>query len=82
MNLKYHESLVKIWNPTIANLSLVVFTNSAPQILFMLIETIQALGSNDINSSEMGISLIVGSAAFNTIFVTGFSIWATTRDKD
>lgn len=35
---------IKVWNPTIANLSLMALGSSAPEILLSVIETVQKLG--------------------------------------
>ena len=53
---------VKVWNPTIANLTLMALGSSAPEILLSIIETATTLNSTP---GELGPSTIVGSAAFN-----------------
>lgn len=53
---------VKVWNPTIANLTLMALGSSAPEILLSIIETVTTLNSAP---GELGPSTIVGSAAFN-----------------
>ena len=55
---------VKVWNPTIANLTLMALGSSAPEILLALIETISTI---DKTPGELGPSTIVGSAAFNLL---------------
>jgi solute carrier family 8 (sodium/calcium exchanger) len=55
---------VKVWNPTIANLTLMALGSSAPEILLSVIETVQTL---DQEPGELGPSTIVGSAAFNLL---------------
>lgn len=55
---------VKVWNPTIANLTLMALGSSAPEILLSVIETLTTL--ND-KPGELGASTIVGSAAFNLL---------------
>jgi len=50
-----------VWNPTVANLTLMALGSSAPEILLSVIELI----SNGMHSGELGPSTIVGSAAFN-----------------
>lgn len=55
---------VKVWNPTIANLTLMALGSSAPEILLSVIETVTTL--ND-KPGELGASTIVGSAAFNLL---------------
>ena len=60
-----------VWNPTVANLTLMALGSSAPEILLSVIETIMTLGSKP---GELGPSTIVGSAAFNLLIITAVSI--------
>jgi len=62
---------VKIWNGTVANLSLMALGCSAPEILLALIETIMTLGKP---AGELGSGAIVGSAAYNLLIVTAVCI--------
>lgn len=62
---------VSIWNPTIANLTLMALGSSAPEILLSVIETVSNLGKEP---GELGPSTIVGSAAFNLMVISGVSI--------
>jgi len=55
---------VKVWNPTIANLTLMALGSSAPEILLSVIETVTTLSETP---GELGASTIVGSAAFNLL---------------
>ena len=55
---------VKVWNPTIANLTLMALGSSAPEILLSVIETVTTL---DKAPGKLGPSTIVGSAAFNLL---------------
>ena len=57
---------VTIWNPTVANLTLMALGSSAPEILLSVIETTGNLGGCP---GELGASTIVGSAAFNLFCV-------------
>ncbi len=63
----------KVWNPTIANLTLMALGSSAPEILLSIIETLQTLG---VKPGELGPSTIVGSAAFNLLVISAVSIMA------
>jgi solute carrier family 8 (sodium/calcium exchanger) len=65
----------KVWNPTVANLTLMALGSSAPEILLSVIETVGALGGEP---GELGPSTIVGSAAFNLMVISGVSITAVT----
>jgi solute carrier family 8 (sodium/calcium exchanger) len=58
---EYRVVTVKIWNDTVANLTLMALGSSAPEILLSCIE----LFDNDFFAGELGPSTIVGSAAFN-----------------
>lgn len=62
---------VLVWNPTLANLSLMALGSSAPEILLSCIETVQNLG---LPPGELGPSTIVGSAAFNLLVISAISI--------
>lgn len=64
---------VSVWNPTIANLTLMALGSSAPEILLSIIGTITTL---DEEPDELGSSTIVGSAAFNLLMITAVSIVA------
>ena len=67
------KAQVSVWNPTIANLTLMALGSSAPEILLSIIETISTLGSTP---GELGPSTIVGSAAFNLMVISAVSIYA------
>ena len=62
---------VSVWNPTIANLTLMALGSSAPEILLSVIETVSNLGKEP---GELGPATIVGSAAFNLMVISGVSI--------
>ena len=68
-----------VWNPTIANLTLMALGSSAPEILLNVIETLQMLGSLP---GELGPSTIVGSAAFNLLVITAVSIMSVGTKED
>ena len=68
---------VKVWNPTIANLTLMALGSSAPEILLSVIETVTTLGQEP---GELGPSTIVGSAAFNLLVISGVSIAAVGKE--
>jgi hypothetical protein len=54
---------VRVWNPTVANISLMALGSSAPEIMLSVIE----LFSNGMHTGELWPSTIVGSAAFNML---------------
>mmetsp|Transcript_6794 Transcript_6794/g.8940 ORF Transcript_6794/g.8940 Transcript_6794/m.8940 type:complete len:835 (-) Transcript_6794:299-2803(-) len=62
---------VKVWNPTIANLSLMALGSSAPEILLNVIEICVL---NNFYAGELGPSTIVGSAAFNLLCIIAVCI--------
>jgi len=70
---------VNLWNPTVANLTLMALGSSAPEIMLNVIETVMNLGSTP---GELGPSTIVGSAAFNLLVISGVSILAVDESND
>lgn len=62
---------VSVWNPTIANLTLMALGSSAPEILLSVIETVTNLGKEP---GELGPATIVGSAAYNLMVISAVSI--------
>jgi len=63
---------VRLWNPTVANLTLMALGSSAPEILLSVIE----LFSNKMYAGALGPSTIVGSAAFNLLVIIGICVMA------
>jgi solute carrier family 8 (sodium/calcium exchanger) len=61
---------VKVWNDTVANLTLMALGSSAPEILLAVIEL---LGTG-FYSGMLGPSTIVGSAAFNFFMISSICI--------
>ena len=70
---------VPVWNPTVANLTLMALGSSAPEILINIAETLKTLGQKP---GELGPSTIVGSAAFNFLVISGISIYAVNESND
>jgi len=60
----------KIWNETVANLSLMALGSSAPEIFLSVIE----LFKRDMHTGMLGPSTIVGSAAFNLLVIVAVCI--------
>lgn len=73
------QTKVNVWNPTVANLTLMALGSSAPEILLNVIETVQTLGQKP---GELGPSTIVGSAAFNFLVISGISIYSVNELND
>jgi solute carrier family 8 (sodium/calcium exchanger) len=63
----YH---VRVWNATVANLTLMALGSSAPEILLNVIEVL----AGGFNAGALGPSTIVGSAAFNLMVITAVCI--------
>ena len=63
---------VRVWNATIANLTLMALGSSAPEILLSIIEIV----GNDFYSGDLGPSTIVGSAAFNLMIILAVCVAA------
>jgi solute carrier family 8 (sodium/calcium exchanger) len=61
---------VKVWNDTMANLTLMALGSSAPEILLSVVELFQ----QNFYSGRLGSSTIVGSAAFNLFVITAVCI--------
>ena len=68
----YEEVEVRVWNDTVANLTLMALGSSAPEILLSIIEII----GNKFEAGQLGPSTIVGSAAFNLLVITGVCVMA------
>lgn len=70
---------VDVWNPTVANLTLMAFGSSAPEIFLSVLSTVGTLGSKP---DELGAATIVGSAAFNFLVITAVSILSVKPEND
>lgn len=64
------EIEIRIWNDTVANLTLMALGSSAPEILLSLLE----IAGNGFKSGELGPSTIVGSAAFNLFVISAVCV--------
>ena len=62
----------RVWNDTVANLTLMALGSSAPEILLSVIEIV----SSGFFAGELGPSTIVGSAAFNLLVICAVCIVA------
>jgi solute carrier family 8 (sodium/calcium exchanger) len=63
---------VKVWNATVANLTLMALGSSAPEILLNVIEIVW----NTYIAGDLGPSTIVGSAAFNLLIIIAVCVVA------
>ena len=64
--------LIKRWNPTVANLTLMALGSSAPEIMLSVIEIV----NGRFYSGSLGPSTIVGSAAFNMFMILAVCVSA------
>lgn len=62
----------EVWNPSVANLSLMALGSSTPEILLNVIETC----CSGFYSGDLGPGTIVGSASFNLFVITGLCCMA------
>ncbi len=69
--------IVKVWNETVANLTLMALGSSAPEILLSVIE-IYAKG---FYAGDLGPGTIVGSAAFNLFMIIGLCQYVIPDDE-
>ncbi|XP_046399994.1 sodium/calcium exchanger 1-like isoform X2 [Ischnura elegans] len=61
---------VRVWNDTVANLTLMALGSSAPEILLSVIE----LSGRSFEAGDLGPGTIVGSAAFNLLIITAVCV--------
>ena len=67
---EYIQKEVKVWNDSVANLTLMALGSSAPEILLSIIEIV----GGGFMAGDLGAGTIVGSAAFNLLIITGVCI--------
>mmetsp|Transcript_15534 Transcript_15534/g.52058 ORF Transcript_15534/g.52058 Transcript_15534/m.52058 type:complete len:822 (-) Transcript_15534:135-2600(-) len=63
----FDEQDIPIWNPAVANLTLMALGSSTPEILLALIELL----GRDFFSGDLGPGTVLGSASFNLYIITG-----------
>merc|ERR1719410_3109099 len=69
--------IVKVWNETVANLTLMALGSSAPEIMLSVIE----IWAKSFRAGDLGPGTIVGSAAFNLFMITGFCMYVIPDDE-
>ncbi|KAI6229995.1 hypothetical protein M3Y99_01107900 [Aphelenchoides fujianensis] len=69
--------LVRVWNETVSNLTLMALGSSAPEILLSVIE----IFGNQFEAGDLGPSTIVGSAAFNLFVIIAVCILAVPSEE-
>eukprot|EP00913_Durusdinium_trenchii_P002818 g2609.t1 len=67
----------KVWNPTVANLTLLALGSSAPEILLSVIRT----SSEDFFVGGLGSATITGSASFNLLVIVGLCMVVIPSDE-
>lgn len=72
-----HVVVVKVWNETVANLTLMALGSSAPEILLSVIE----IWAKDFKAGDLGPGTIVGSAAFNLFMIIGLCMYVIPDDE-
>ena len=68
---------MKVWNETVANLSLMALGSSAPEILLSVVE----IWAKGFRAGDLGPGTIVGSAAFNLFMIIGLCIYVIPDDE-
>lgn len=66
-----HIVVVRVWNETVANLTLMALGSSAPEILLSVIE----IWAKDFEAGDLGPGTIVGSAAYNLFVIISICVW-------
>jgi len=74
---KTHVVVVKVWNETVANLTLMALGSSAPEIMLSVIE----IWARSFEAGELGPGTIVGSAAFNLFMIIGLCMYVIPDDE-
>eukprot|EP00096_Caligus_rogercresseyi_P000467 TRINITY_DN1092_c0_g1_i4.p1 TRINITY_DN1092_c0_g1~~TRINITY_DN1092_c0_g1_i4.p1 ORF type:complete len:924 (-),score=286.45 TRINITY_DN1092_c0_g1_i4:1209-3980(-) len=69
--------IVKVWNETVANLTLMALGSSAPEILLSVIE----IWAKNFHAGDLGPGTIVGSAAFNLFMIIGLCMYVIPDDE-
>merc|ERR1712123_505205 len=69
--------IVKVWNETVANLTLMALGSSAPEIMLSVIE----IFAKGFKAGDLGPGTIVGSAAFNLFMIIGLCMYAIPDDE-
>lgn len=67
----------KVWNPTVANLTLLALGSSAPEILLSVVETL----NKDFFVGGLGSATITGSASFNLLVIVGLCMVVIPSDE-
>merc|ERR1712088_766032 len=74
---KTQTVVVKVWNDTVANLTLMALGSSAPEIMLSVIE----IWAKGFQAGDLGPGTIVGSAAFNLFMIIGLCMYVIPDDE-
>merc|ERR1719192_594292 len=69
--------IVKVWNETVANLTLMALGSSAPEIMLSVVE----IWAKNFEAGDLGPGTIVGSAAFNLFMIIGLCMYVIPDDE-
>lgn len=69
--------VVRVWNETVANLTLMALGSSAPEILLSIIEIV----AKNFNAGELGPGTIVGSAAYNLFVIIAICVMVIPKGE-
>ncbi|XP_017793702.1 PREDICTED: sodium/calcium exchanger 1 isoform X3 [Habropoda laboriosa] len=69
--------IVRVWNETVANLTLMALGSSAPEILLSIIE----IWAKNFQAGELGPGTIVGSAAYNLFVIISLCVFVIPRGE-
>ena len=70
--------VVRVWNETVANLTLMALGSSAPEILLSIIE----IYAKDFEAGELGPGTIVGSAAYNLFVIIALCVFVIPSNEN
>lgn len=70
--------VVRVWNETVANLTLMALGSSAPEILLSIIEII----AKNFKAGDLGPGTIVGSAAYNLFVIIAICVWVIPKGEN
>ncbi|XP_062908213.1 sodium/calcium exchanger 3 isoform X2 [Mobula hypostoma] len=71
-NGETNTTMVRVWNDTVSNLTLMALGSSAPEIMLSLVEVC----GHGFESGELGPGTIVGSAAFNMFVIIAICVYS------
>ncbi|KAH0566675.1 hypothetical protein KQX54_003157 [Cotesia glomerata] len=69
--------VVRVWNETVANLTLMALGSSAPEILLSIIE----IWAKDFQAGDLGPGTIVGSAAYNLFVIIALCVFVIPKGE-